>query len=255
MIDIEFSVKSNKTINASLFELTLKASDKLPKIHCGQFVHLAINSDAFLLRRPFCVYKFDDTSITLLIAVLGQGTHMLSKVKKGEKLLATLPLGNGFTLSEHHKKVVLIGGGVGGAPLLSVPKCYPNKEYYTFIGFKTKSEVLMEREFSKVSTKTFITTEDGSYGIKGYSTDALSRELANIAPDVVLTCGPTAMMKAVAKVCVSANIPGFMSSESRMGCGVGACLVCACKVREGEEIVNKRACVEGPVFSLEEILL
>lgn len=252
MKDYQLTVKSNIMLCDDVFELTLESEEKLEKIRCGQFLHL--EAPGYLLRRPFCVHKYDDNSVTVIIAAVGVGTKRLMQAKPGDKLRAILPIGNGFTLTDEHKTVVLIGGGVGGAPLLGVPADYPDKKYYTFLGFPSRDRVMFADDFAQVSELT-LCTDDGSTGYHGYPTEALSKVICDIKPDVILTCGNTAFMKAVAKVALKHNVKAYMSCESRMGCGVGACLVCACAVKKEDGVHNMRACVDGPVFDLEEIQL
>ncbi|MDR2201176.1 MAG: dihydroorotate dehydrogenase electron transfer subunit [Clostridiales bacterium] len=254
MRDVRFKVENIRFLSGSVFELTLLSAQKLPPMRCGQFLHIETPDRSKPLRRPFCLYKFGDRTVTLAAAVVGGGTAALSRVKKGDVLNAVLPLGNGFTLGERHKKAALIGGGLGCAPLLSVPDCYPKTEYRAFLGFADKASVLFEREFA-AKCKTVVSTDDGGYGVRGFVTDAFADSLNEFFPDVVLTCGPPAMLKAVAALCAKNKIPAFVSTEERMGCGVGACLVCACALKDGGGVKYARVCADGPVFALEDLAL
>ncbi len=253
MKELIMTVEYNRELSQGVFEMKLHGAN-LPQIKCGQFVNIETGRHDLLLLRPFCIYKKGADFIVIVYAVVGKGTENLSKIKAGADLRAVLPLGNGFTLSEEHKTVVLLGGGIGCAPLLMVPECYPGKKYYSFLGFPDKADVKFSEDFGKVSDTT-VCTDNGSLGYKGFPTAALIERLKEIRPDVILTCGPKPMVKAVAKLCYEHGLRGYMSGEDRMGCGVGACLVCACKVRDGEGYKNVRACVEGPVFDLSEVLL
>lgn len=254
MRDIGFTLIDKKMLSDSVMEMRLASEEKLPPIKCGQFLHLKVGGE-FLLRRPFCIYKFDDYSVTIIVAVVGGGTRQMSRMNVGDKVFAILPIGNGFTLQDKHRKILLLGGGVGCAPLVTVPVTYPDKEYVSYIGFATRSAVMFEKEFSSFG-KTVLCTDDGSEGRKGYVTDVLGEDIDKLKPDVILTCGNTPMLKAAARLSVKTGIPAYMSGETRMGCGVGACLVCACAVKDKNgETVNKRACVDGPVFRLEDVLL
>jgi len=281
MQDYKFTVNSIKFILHDIFELKLTTEEPLPPTVAGQFVHLKVPSinEQALLRRPFCLYKWDKKSISLLIQVIGSGTKMLSKLKKGDTIYGIMPIGNGFLLKPHHKKIALIGGGIGVAPLLMVPKSCLGREQdiimltgktlvpvkqtikgtevRSYLGFNTKSKSILATGFSGFSEKVTITTDDGTYGIKGYPTDALQSDIKNgFIPDIVLCCGNSALTKAVQKLCLEHNIEGYMSGEERMGCGVGACLVCTCKVKEGGgEAKHLRACVDGPVFNIAEVVL
>lgn len=255
MKDVLFAVESNIIIAPNTIQLKLVSEKKLEQIHCGQFLHLEVPAAGLLLRRPFCIAMFDDFSVTIIIAIIGKGTIELAKVRAGDKLHAILPIGNGYKLKREHKTVALIGGGVGVAPLLSVPKCYPGVRFYSILGFSNKEHVILKNEFELVSGVK-ICTDDGSCGFCGYPSDYLDKDIKIIKPDVILTCGPTPLLKAVARVSLKHNIPAFMSGESRMGCGVGACLVCTCAVKQSDESMkNVRACVDGPVFDLKDIIL
>lgn len=254
MKDYCLKVAYNREVIGGVYEMKLIFGEKVPEIKCGQFLHLKAGGE-YLLRRPFCIYKFDSESVTVIYAVVGGGTRKIAQFQKDDSVCAVLPIGNGFTLSENHRKVVLLGGGIGCAPLLTVPVSYPNCEYYSYLGFSDKSMIMFASDFKKFG-KTEVCTDNGSFGRAGYVTDVLRTDINKIKPDVILTCGPTPMLKAAARLSAETKIPAYMSGETRMGCGVGACLVCACAVKEKNgEIVNKRACVDGPVFNLEDILL
>ncbi|MCL2797747.1 MAG: dihydroorotate dehydrogenase electron transfer subunit [Firmicutes bacterium] len=273
MKDIIFTVQSKKFLSESVFELKLHTRFTLPPMRAGQFAHIEVPDASLCLRRPFCLYQFDRHSITLVIAVVGKGTKSLSNLKRSDTVRGIVPLGNGFTLSVRHQKIALIGGGIGCAPLLRVPYDYPGREFRSYLGFSTKSGVMFCEEFEqalsvgflndagggcdglKKSSRITVSTDDGSFGFKGYAADAfLADYKKGYRPDVILTCGPEPMIKAVQKISAELKIPGFMSGEMRMGCGIGACLVCACAVREDGQVKNKRACVDGPVFRLEDLI-
>lgn len=255
MKDITLTIHTKRALSQNLWEFTLVADEPLPPIRCGQFLHLRLGG-AFLLRRPFCIYKFTENSVTIVAAVVGKGTRYLAALDEGTRLSAVLPIGNGFTLEENHRKIVLLGGGVGCAPLVTVPVTYPDREYISYLGFADKSAVQFTDDFTAFG-KTVVATDNGSYGRHGYVTDVLRADLPSLGgADVILTCGPTPMLKAAARLSLDTGIPAYMSGESHMGCGVGACLVCVCDIKEKNgEIVRKRACVDGPVFRLEDIIL
>ncbi|MCL2370006.1 MAG: dihydroorotate dehydrogenase electron transfer subunit [Firmicutes bacterium] len=250
MKDIKFSVKSNLAIADNIFRMELKTSAKLPQIMCGQFLNLeVVGHDDLILRRPFCICDFGADWVSVVYAVLGKGTTALSKLKTGTNINALLPLGNGFVLDKKYTKIAIIGGGLGVAPLLSISKCYLDKEYKKYLGFASKKSVILEKEFGIATT---ITTDDGSYGIKGYPTTALENDIiGGYKPDIILTCGSHNMMGAVAKLATKYNIPALASTEERMACGIGACLVCVCKVNGR----YARVCADGPVFDIRGLAL
>ena len=255
MKDYLVRVTENKRVAEDLYELSFAPKvGKFEQMKCGQFLQLQV--PGLLLRRPSCLYKFDAASVTVAYAVVGKGTKEMIGLKKGDEFKVTLPLGNGWTLEEKHKKIVLLGGGVGCAPLAYVPITYPNRDYYAFFGFGDKSKVAFESEMSENSRLTVITTDDGSYGEKGFPTEAFEKRLQEIQPDVLLACGPRPMLKAAARLALKYNLAAYASTEERMGCGVGACLVCACAVKQADgSVAMKRACADGPVFKLEDLVL
>ena len=256
MIETVLTVHNIKFVTKTIFELQLSSKTVLPKMLAGQFLHLKVPGSEPLLRRPFCLYKFEPKSITLLIAVLGRGTKMLSSLKKGDEIMAILPIGNGFTLKPNHQKVALIGGGVGIAPLCMVAPTNSGKQVNAYLGFTNKQNALDTNAFSKTCNKAVVTTDDGTLGLKGNPIKAFLDDYnSGYKPDVILTCGSHGLLKAVKAMCAKYNIEAYMSGEERMGCGVGACLVCACAVKKGSEIQNLRACVDGPVFNIAEVVL
>lgn len=253
MKDITFTVAYNKPLYERVHEIRLESAEDLPEMHCGQFLHLEVKDVPTILRRPFCLYKFDRRSVTIAVAAVGKGSARVCAMQKGETARAIVPIGNGFRLGDEHKKIALIGGGVGCAPLAAMGQCYPDREFRAYIGFSKKSAVCFEADFTAFS-QTTVCTDDGSYGYHGYPTDALKAD--DFTPDVILTCGPMPLVKAVAKLSAETAIPAYMSGESHMGCGVGACLVCVCALKnEKGEIEHKRACVDGPVFDLKDLVL
>jgi dihydroorotate dehydrogenase electron transfer subunit len=144
---------------------------------------------------------------------------------------------------------------MGSAVLPAIPTCNPQLEYYTYLGFANKDKVVLEKELSKVSKEIKIATDDGSYGEKGFVTDILARDMQRLKPDAVFCCGPEVMYKALKKALQGFDVPIIVSLEARMGCGIGACLVCNCKVKRKGVEEYARVCVDGPVFKLDEVVL
>ena len=238
--------------------MTLKSRVKLPEIIGGQFLQFYIPERLDLsLRRPLGICQYDEKSLTLYYAVLGQGTAAMAGLKKGTATKCILPLGNGFILKKEYKSVALIGGGLGIVPLLPVIKSYPDKTYKAYLGFRTAAHIFLGEEFTKECRgDTVIVTDDGSYGARCFPTDALRRDLENgYKPDVLLTCGPAPLMRAVKDIAAAHNIDAYMTGENRMGCGVGACLVCTCAVKGSDGYHNMRSCADGPVFDLKRVIL
>lgn len=226
---LDLRVSSVEQINERYVLLKLTHEDKLPEMRPGQFVEIKVeNSPSTFLRRPISINMVDEESneLWLLVAVVGDGTRVISTLKEGDLLNCVLPLGNGFTLPEDaSKKILLVGGGVGVAPLLYMGRkmhqmgCEP-----TFLlGARTAKDLLLLDEFTKWG-RVLITTEDGSAGEKGFVTN--HSVLSNEVFDRISTCGPKPMMMAVARYAKANNIDCEVSLENKMACGVGACLCC-----------------------------
>jgi dihydroorotate dehydrogenase electron transfer subunit len=257
MKEIAFIVENVVRRSKKIVEITLRhgGDEKLPKIYCGQFIHLQTGA-GFGLRRPFCIHKFDEHTITIIVSIVGEGTKRLSALQCGAIVYGIAPLGNGFLLDgDACQKVALLGGGIGCAPLFSVQACYPKNEYRAFLGFATKSDDVFSKDFA-AGIYTEVATNDGSYGSKGTAVDLLEKYIEQNHIDVVLACGPVGMLKAAAQLCRSKSVRILGSLEQRMGCGVGACLVCACAIMcdDGSEIKYQRVCADGPVFDLSVVI-
>ncbi|MDE6189670.1 MAG: dihydroorotate dehydrogenase electron transfer subunit [Clostridia bacterium] len=247
----------NEKIAKDVYKMVVVFDDLPEDIKGAQFAHVKLNDASHLLRRPFCVCDFDkqDRTITMCYAVVGKGTELLSHYKKGDKINVLLPLGNGFTPDKSYKKIVLLGGGMGSAVLPAIATADPQLEYYTYLGFANADKVVLEEELKKVSKQITVATDDGSYGKKGFVTDILAKDMDAIKPDAVFCCGPEVMYKALRRALEGFNVPIIVSLEARMGCGIGACLVCNCKVKRNGKEEYARVCIEGPVFKLDEVVL
>ena len=236
-----YEILENREIAEDVCQLRLKTEENLD-IRCGQFVNVKI--DSLFLRRPISVADYDRGILTLIYKVVGEGTRLLSEKREGKLDLLT-GLGNGYDLSLSTEKPLLIGGGVGVPPLYYLAKEFvkEGREVGVVLGFNKKEEIFYEEEFRALGCKVCVTTADGSYGIRGFVTDALKE----MDYSYFYTCGPLPMLKAV---CKSTAFSGQISLEERMGCGFGACMGCSVKVKGG----YKRICKEGPVFKKEELL-
>ena len=210
---------------------------------------------ATLLPRAISVCDADEKSVTFLVQNAGRGTAELCALRAGDIIHATGPLGNGFPVDEvRGKKIALVGGGIGVAPMLLTAK-HLNADTDInsgklpadcYLGYR--SSPFCYTEIECYAKHLFITTDDGCFGIHGKVTDVFNPS----EYDVVFCCGPVPMMRAVTKICEDASVPIYVSVENKMACGVGGCLVCACAMKNGE---NLRACLNGPVFRGEEICL
>ena len=207
----------------------------------GQFVNILI--DGLFLRRPISVCDCEGDVLTIVYKVVGKGTEKMSKMTEG-KLDVLTGLGNGYDLAEAGEHPLLLGGGVGVPPLYMLAKqlIAAGKAVSVVLGFNTKEEIFYEEEFKALGADVTVATADGSYGVKGFVTDALPTDYTYF-----YTCGPEPMLKAVF---AASATEGQFSFEERMGCGFGACMGCSCKTVTG----YKRICKEGPVLRKEEIL-
>ena len=241
MKQVIFKITENKPLNALIMKMTLKGDNS--GVKAGQFINIKI--DGYYLRRPISVCEIIDDGIVIIYKIVGKGTEALSKLQAGESLDILTGLGNGYDLSLSGETPLLIGGGVGVPPMYQLAKelIALGKKVTVILGFNTQSELFYEKEFKALGAKVLVTTVDGSYGVKGFVTDAMK----DIEYSYFYTCGPEPMLKAVHK---SSTSDGEMSFEERMGCGFGACMGCSCKTLTG----NKRICKEGPVLKKGEIL-
>ncbi len=242
----------NQIIAKDTYLLKLTCSEQMLKFfRPGQFGHIEIpQHQELFLRRPISINYVDyhKKEVHFVYQVVGKGTAILAMQKEGDTLDVVMPLGKGFALKEEQKKVWLIGGGVGVAPLKSLSAYYPNAEYTAFLGFRSKDYIYQQKDFESFA-KTIITTDDGTAGREGFITEVLRQEVEKTKPDVILACGPHVFFKSLANVV--GDIPTFVSLEQHMGCGTGGCTTCVCKI--GEEY--KKVCLQGPVFNIKEVSL
>ena len=249
---LDLRVKSVEQIHARYVLIKLTDDQKLPEMLPGQFVEVRVDgSPKTFLRRPISINFVDreHNELWLLVATIGDGTRQLAKLQPGDLLNCILPLGNGFTPAKTAEKLLLIGGGVGVAPLLYMgAEMAKNGLEPTFLlGARTKNDLLMLEDFKRYG-RVYVTTEDGSEGEKGFVTNhsLLTQEHF----DRISTCGPTPMMKAVARYAKQSNTPCEVSLENLMACGLGACLCCVEKTVKG----NVCVCKDGPVFNINDLL-
>ena len=237
-----YKVLYNFELAPNIFRMVLEG-DTSALLSPGQFVNIKIEGK--FLRRPISVCDYDKSTITLIYKVVGEGTETLSKLTSGDKLDLLVGLGNGFNAENDCENPLVIGGGVGIPPLYNLCKelIKFGKKPTVILGFNTKSEIFYEEVFKLLGVRVLVTTVDGSYGLKGYVTDAME----DLDYDYFYTCGPEPMFKAIDKI---AKTSGQFSFEERMGCGFGACMGCSCKTKYG----NKRICKDGPVLEREEIV-
>lgn len=237
-----YTVMSNIALTHSVYKMVLQG-DTSALTAPGQFVNLTV--DGCFLRRPISVYDWDETTITIIYKVVGEGTEKMAKWQKGYECDILVGLGNGFNMSRSGDTPLLIGGGVGIPPLYGLCKrlISDGKKPTVILGFNEQREIFAKEAFEEIGAKTIVATVDGSVGVKGFVTDAMKE----LSYSYFYTCGPMPMFKAIEKTAIGS---GEYSFEERMGCGFGACMGCSCKTKYG----NKRICKDGPVLQREEII-
>ena len=247
----DLTVKYVQQVNATCVLLVMTDDKPLPACKPGQFAELRIDdTQGIILRRPISIHYIDveKNEIGFLIQVVGEGTAKLAAVKEGDKVNTLFPLGNGFGVDGvEGKKLLLVGGGVGSAPLyhLGADLKKMGGDVTFLIGARKKEDLYRRAEFEAVSRVEY-TTEDGSLGEKGFVTN---HSVLNEKFDKIYTCGPKPMMMAVAGYAKQNDIACEVSLENKMACGLGACLCCVEDTKEGHRCV----CTEGPVFSIDEL--
>lgn len=237
-----FSIAENIALTDNVMRMRL-VGDVSDITRPGQFINIQLNG--LYLRRPISVYDCDESSVTVIYKIVGRGTEQMGRMQPGETLDILTGLGNGYDVSLSGDTPLLLGGGVGVPPLYMLAKnlIANHKTVSVILGFNTEKEVFCEREFRALGADVTVATADGSYGVKGFVTDAMREK----SYSYFYTCGPEPMLKAVYR---ASETEGQFSFEERMGCGFGACMGCSCKTVYG----NKRICKDGPVLRKEEIL-
>jgi len=244
MKDTSFEIISNVSLAPSIFRMVLKG-DCTDIKGSGQFVEITL--EGMFLRRPISVCDRKEGELTIIYKTVGKGTSLLSGMKAGEKLQILTGLGNGYDTAACKSHALLIGGGVGTPPMYLLAKelLAQGKKVSLVLGFNTAKEIFLDKEMQELGIKPVISTVDGSFGVKGFVTDAIREK--GIQADYFYACGPKPMLKAL---CDSLEISGELSLEERMGCGTGICYGCSCQTTKGP----KRVCKDGPVFKKEEII-
>ena len=249
---LDLNIKENRRLSDQYVLLVLNSADKLPEMLPGQFVEVRVDgASTVFLRRAISIHFIDylTNELSLLIQVVGEGTKRLAELKAGDNLNLILPLGNSFTIpSSTDTRVLLVGGGVGVAPLLYLGSILKNKgfEVNFLLGARSKADLLQLCEFEKFGN-VYITTEDGSHGEKGYVTQHSILGGSNF--DLIYTCGPTPMMRAVAAYAAKSKVECEVSLENTMACGIGTCLCCVTDSIDGHVCV----CTVGPVFNITKL--
>jgi dihydroorotate dehydrogenase electron transfer subunit len=256
MLERTVQIVSNERDTDSYFRVVMRAPEIAAAAQPGQFVHLRVlpMTDA-LLRRPFSIYQASGEDISILYKTVGKGTDVLARMGPGEALSLIGPLGHGFTVPQAGGETpLLVAGGYGMAAMYLLAERSPQKGI-AFVGGRRRVDILCEDEFQRLGWDVRVTTEDGSHGEKGLVTQPLLTELKRTtAGRKLFACGPTAMLKAVAKIAEEFNVPAELSMDEHMCCGVGVCLTCVIPVKTADGWDYQRTCTEGPVFDSREVL-
>lgn len=243
------SIISNKRIAEKIYNMTLRSKEISQHAQAGQFIHLLCGKEyGAFLRRPFSLSTIDKEKgkLSIIYRVQGKGSKSLSEMKRGERIHALGPLGKGFLLDSSYENIALVAGGMGIAPLMEVIKYYGERSR-VYLGFM--EEPILVEDIKGFCTQVQITTERGNIGKRGLVTEALFEQWEKNPPKMVYTCGPRAMMREVVRICKELDIPCQVSMEERMGCGIGACLVCSCKTKKKDQKNEyTRVCKDGPIF-------
>lgn len=248
----KYPVIKKTTLAKEIYDFTVYCPKIAHAAQMGQFVN--IYAEGHTLRRPvsLCGIDKEKGTIRLVFEVRGKGTKEIARINEGELIDLLAPLGRGFRLKEY-KKAIVVGGGIGTPPMLPLAQHF-GENCVAISGFRSAPNVILQEDFKAAGARTILCTDDGTMGRKGFVTEALREVLSAEKPDVIFACGPTPMIKGVVDIANEFEVPSQISLEERMGCGIGACLVCACRtVRNGEEFYA-HVCQDGPVFESKEVI-
>ena len=253
------TVLSCEKVAVETFKMVLRTEAAKDPIRPGRFIHIKVpNHPEMILRRPISIHAADPGAQTLelIIQRKGEGTHAIVAAKPGDVLDIVGPLGNGFTIPEGARRAAVIGGGLGVAPLYTILQSKGDCKVESFLGFRGAEYAYAVDDFAALSDAMHLVSDDGSLGEKGFATDKLDAALSKEPFDAVFACGPMPMFKSLSKVMEKyPDVPCFISLEERMGCGVGACYTCICKIKSADGDRHLRVCVDGPVFNIREVEL
>lgn len=245
-------VTYKSTIAKGMTDLWLYCPEIAELSKPGQFVQ--VKCEGHVLRRPISICDKNRHSIRIVFEVRGEGTKWMSGIKQGDSLDILGPLGHGFELGDTNKKAIFVGGGIGVPPLLMASKPF-GKNATVVLGFRNIDAAILIDDFKANGANVLLASDDGTLGYHGLVTVPLSEHINNNPVDIIFTCGPKPMLKGVAKISEQQSIPCQVSLEGRMGCGVGACLVCVCKIKKEEGgWRNAQVCKYGPVVNASEVV-
>ena len=264
--NIKAKILSKEKVAPNIFLIKLSAPSVAKDALPGQFIHIKCSKDNYpLLRRPLSIHRINKEKgeIFILFQIIGEGTKLLSQREVGDNLDILGPIGNGFNIYPESRKIMIVGGGIGVAPLLALceESIRQGKEVGVLIGALKKELVIGEESFKILGAKVDVATDDGSYKHKGLVTDLLEGSIKEgWLADQLFACGPKPMLKKIGEIALQVNINYQVSLEERMACGIGACLGCVCKIKTKDKreykvkYEYKRVCVDGPVFTGSEVI-
>lgn len=256
MFQVQARVTALRSLTAGYYHLTLHAPEIARVATPGQFVQVRPAAPGMLdplLARPLSIFYVTADEVAIIFKVVGQGTAKLANKAVGDEVTVLGPVGNGFTPPETAARIALIAGGVGMPPLYFLAETLrcarPDCAITLYYGGRTANDLLELPRWEALGVTLALATDDGSAGHHGLVTAPLQHDIARLQFDYLAACGPRPMLRAVQRIALAAGIPGQLSLEERMACGVGACLGCVCATVQG----RKRVCVDGPVFALDEV--
>lgn len=259
-VNIKSELLKKEELKPGIIKFSVKAKEIVDTAKPGNFIEIRVNNDIEpFLRRPISIYNMDKENgiLEFIFQVKGKGTHILAERKEGELIDIIGPIGYGTFKYKNYQKIYIIGGGIGVFPLYELAKegKKENKEIKTYLGFRNRDMVVLEKEFEGVSDNLTITTDDGTYGQKGFAIDFLKKDMEKEKADCIYACGPLPMLKAVRKYALENNIPCQISLEEKMACGLGVCLGCAVKTAKSPKDAPEywHVCKAGPVFQAKDV--
>lgn len=247
-------------LKPDIYKFSVKAPKIVEKSKAGNFIEIRVTDQVEpFLRRPISIYnlKKEERVVEFIFQVKGKGTQILANKREGEQIDIIGPLGYGTFNYENKENLAIIGGGIGVFPLYELAKCAKkdNKNVNTYLGYRSKDFVVLEKEFEEVSNNLVITTDDGSYSQKGFAINFLEKDIDEGKIDAIYACGPLPMLRAVQKLALEKQIPCQISLEEKMACGLGVCLGCAVKTAKSPKDAPEywHVCKAGPVFNAQDV--
>lgn len=259
-VNVKSKLISKEELIPGIFKFSVQAEKIIKSAKPGNFIEIRVNNNIEpFLRRPISIYNMDREKgiLEFIFQVKGNGTKILSERNEGELIDIVGPLGFGTFKYSDYKNLSIIGGGIGIFPLYELAKCakQDDKNINTYLGFRNKDLVVLEKEFEQVSNHLTITTDDGSYSQKGFAIDFLRKDIEKNKVDCIYACGPLPMLKAVRELSIEKGIPCQISLEEKMACGLGVCLGCAVKTTKSSKESPEywHVCKAGPVFQAKDV--